>query len=63
MAGISFVNRCLTYLFGLILYIPVDNSVGVFLGFTSTKQRINSLAQGHNTVPSMAQTGGTALCF
>ena len=41
--------------FDLILYIPCYNfsvmSGRVFLGWTSTKQRIESLAQGHNTVP------------
>ena len=41
--------------FGLILYSPVNNfSImpgRVFLGLTSTKQRIKCLAQGHNTVP------------
>ena len=44
--------------FGWFLYVPVNNfSVilgGVFLGWTSTKQRIKCLAQGHNTVTSLA---------
>ena len=43
--------RCL---FDLILYIPVNNfsvmSGRVFLGWTSTKQGLICLAQGHNTV-------------
>ena len=40
--------------FGLVLYVPLDNfsvmSGLVFLGLTSTKQRIKCLAQAHNTV-------------
>ena len=42
------------WLFFLILYVPVSNfsiiSGWVFLGLTSTKQRIKCLAQGHDTV-------------
>ena len=42
-------------LFVLILYVPVNNfsvMLGwVFLGWTSTKQTIKCLAQGHNAVP------------
>ena len=40
----------------LVLYIPVDNFLvmlgqfPVFLGWTSTKQQIKCLVQGHNTV-------------
>ena len=37
-------------LFGLILYVPVDN-FSVMLGRVFPKQRIKWLAQGHNTVP------------
>ena len=44
------------FLFCLILYVLVNNfsvmSGWVFLGWTSTKQRIKCLAQGHNAVPS-----------
>ena len=46
----------LEYLFDLILYIPVNNfsvicmSGQVFLSWTSTKQGLMCLAQGHNTV-------------
>ena len=43
------------FLFVLILYIPVNNfsvmSGWVFLGLTSTKQRIKCLAQGHSALP------------
>ena len=39
---------------GLILYVPVNNlsvtSERVFLGWTSTKQGLMCLAQGHNAV-------------
>ena len=42
-------------LFVLIHYVPVNNfsamSGRVFLGLTSTKQRIKCIAQGHNIVP------------
>ena len=42
-------------LFDLVLYIPVNNlsvmSGKVFLGWTSTNQRIKCLAQVHNAVP------------
>ena len=42
-------------LFVLILYVPVNNFLvmlgWVFLGWTSTKQRIKCLDQGHNAVP------------
>ena len=42
-------------LLDLILYVPVKNfsvmSGRVFLGLTSTKQRMKCLAQGHNAVP------------
>ena len=42
-------------LIDLILNIPVNNisvmSGQVFLGLTSTKQRIKCLAHGHNAVP------------
>ena len=45
-------------LFVLILSSPVNNfsvmSGQVFLGLTSTKQRIKCLAEGHNTVPSVS---------
>ena len=41
-------------MFDFILYVPVNNSSvmsgRVFLGGTSTKQRLLCLAQGHNTV-------------
>ena len=41
-------------LFVLILYVQVNNfsvmSTSLFLGLTSTKQRIECLAQGHNAV-------------
>ena len=43
-------------LFLLMLYAPVNNfsvmlgRCSVFLGWTSTKQQIMDLAQGHNTV-------------
>ena len=45
-------------LYDLILYVPVNNlnsvmSEQVFLGLTSTKQRIKCLAQGHNAVPQV----------
>ena len=39
-----------------MLYVPVNNRSGtpehfpVFLGWTSTKQRIKCLAKGHNTI-------------
>ena len=47
---------CLSWtVFVLILYIPVNNSsvmLGqVFLSWTSSKERIKCLAQGHNTMP------------
>ena len=42
-------------LFDLIINVPVNifsvMSGWVFLGLTSTKQRIKCLAQGHNAVP------------
>ena len=45
------------HLFDLILYVPVKSfpvmSGQVFLGLTSTKQRIKFLAEGHNTVAPM----------
>ena len=45
-------NPSIFVLFGLILYILVNNfsvmSGQDFLGLTSTKQRIKCLAQGHN---------------
>ena len=44
-------------LFDLILYVPVNTfsvmSGQVFLGLTSTKQRIKCLAQGHKAVPTV----------
>ena len=40
----------LLYLFDLIIYVPVNN-FSVFLCWTSTKQSIKCLVQGHNTVP------------
>ena len=50
--------------FGLILYVPLDNfsvMLGrVFLGLTSTKQRIKCLAQGHNRVSPVRLEPATA---
>ena len=47
--------RCTGLSLLFILYVPVNNfsamSGWVFLGWTSTKQRIKCLAHGHNTVP------------
>ena len=53
-------------LFGLILYVPVNKfsvmSGQVFLGWTSSKQQIKCLAQGHNTVTlSMVKLESTTL--
>ena len=46
---------CNVCLFDLFLYVPVNifsaMSGLVFLGWTSTKQRIKCLAQGHDAVP------------
>ena len=46
------------FLFVLILYVPVNKfsvmSGQFFLGWTSTKQRKNCLAKGHNTVSPLA---------
>ena len=51
-------------LFGLILYIPVNKcsvmSGWVFLGWTSSKQRIKCLAQRHNTV-TLPEGGGSSI--
>ena len=48
-----FISQTLFCLFDLVLYVPVNNflvkSGRVFLGLTSTKQRLMCLAQGHNT--------------
>ena len=50
-------TRFIICLFVLMLYVPVNNfsvmlgPFPVFLGWTSTKQRIKCLAQWHNTVP------------
>ena len=48
-----YLNLWLNF-FVLILYVPVNNfsvmSGRVFLGWTSTKQRIKCPAQGHNTI-------------
>ena len=47
-------------LFVLMFHVPVNNfsvmsgRFPVFLGWTSTKQRIKWLAQGQNTVPDMS---------
>ena len=45
-------SHVVAHIFGLILYVPVNSfsvmSGWVFLGLTSTKQRIKCLAQGHN---------------
>ena len=53
-------------LFDLILYVPVNNlnsvmSGWVFLGLTSTKQRIKCLAQGHKAVPQVKRGPETGL--
>ena len=49
----------ITCLFDWILYVPVNNfsvmSGPVFLGWTSTKQRIKFLAQGHNSASGEAR--------
>ena len=46
-------NEKTTCWFGLILYVPVNNFAvmlgQIFLGWTSTKQWIKCLAQGHST--------------
>ena len=47
-------------MFVLLLYVTVNNFLVIFgffpafLGWTSTKQRIKCLTQGHNTVPPMS---------
>ena len=52
------------FLFDLILYVPVNNSSvmsgQVFLGWTSTKQGLIGLAQGHNAVPPVRLEPATA---
>ena len=53
--SIIFRKSCsLSFLFDLILYVPVKNfsvmSGWGFLGWTSTEQGLMCLAQGHNTV-------------
>ena len=51
------VRECKNNLFDLILYVSVNNfsvmSRWVFLGFTSTKQGLMCLAQGHSTMTLM----------
>ena len=46
-------NKIVT-LISMILYVPINNfsvmSGWVFLGWTSTKQQIKFIAQGHNTL-------------
>ena len=58
----AFIFVCL---FDLILYVPVNifsaMSERVLLGWTSTKQRIKCLAQGHNTVPPVRLEPATPL--
>ena len=56
---VTFVNSEIPddFLFDLILNVPVNNfsvmSGWVFLGWTSTKQGLMCLAQGHKAVPSV----------
>ena len=45
-------------LFVLVLYIPANN-FSVFLGLTSTKQRVKCLAQGHDNEPLVSLKLGT----
>ena len=51
--------------FVLMLYVPVNMFSGmlgqVFLGWTSTKQRIKCLAQGHNAVPHASNLKSSTL--
>ena len=51
------MQKYMICLFDLILYIPVNiisvMSGQVFMGRTSTKQRIKCLAQGHAVPPGM----------
>ena len=51
---VKILSLSILCLFDLILYFPVNNfsvMLGrVFLGWTSTKQRLMCLAQGHNTL-------------
>ena len=60
LSGLESQNTFQNNRFGLILYVPVDifsvMSGRVFLGLTSTKQRIKCFAQGHNTVPPVTQS-------
>ena len=54
------ISEFTIHLFVLILYISVNNfsvmsgKFPVFLGKTSTKQRIKCFAQGHNTVSTVS---------